>query len=340
VQGIQSTMALFHLSDLEAATDLVHAIIPPTPQFAWPLLAKRLGCTVWVKHENHTPIGAFKVRGGLVYMAALRKHSPNVVAVTSATRGNHGQSIAFAAKRSGLRAQIYIPEDNSVEKNAAMAAFGAELVVHGRDFDEAKDACAAAAEAEDLHFVPSFHPDLVKGVATYALEFFRAVPTLDRVYAPIGMGSGICGLIRTRDLLGLKTEILGVVSDSAPAVALSFEKNEIIRTPTAKTFADGLACRDPHPMAIDLIRAGVSRIIRVSDSEVAAAIRAYFADTHNLTEGAGAAALAAAQKEKEMLRGQQIGVILSGGNIDRDVFTQVLSGRTPSVGDQKPSFQS
>ncbi|MGI9523239.1 MAG: threonine dehydratase [Hyphomicrobiaceae bacterium] len=327
-------MPHFSLPELKAAADLVHTIIPPTPQFAWPLLTKRLGCEVWVKHENHTPIGAFKVRGGLVYMAALQKHSPNVVAVTSATRGNHGQSIAFAAKRSGLRSRIYIPEGNSVEKNAAMAALGAELVVHGRDFDEAKDACAAAAASEALHFVPSFHPELVKGVATYALEFFDAAPTLDRVYAPIGMGSGICGLIRTRDLLGLKTEIIGVVSDGAPAVALSCKTNEIIRTATAKTFADGLACRDPHPLAIDLIRTGVARIIQVSDSEVAAAIRAYFADTHNLAEGAGAAALAAAQKEKQTLQGLQIGVILSGGNIDRDVFKQVLSGQTPSAGDQ------
>ena len=295
-------MPLFQLSELEAAAELVHTVVSPTPQYAWPLLAERTGCELWVKHENHTPIGAFKVRGGLVYMDALKRRQPDVAGVTSATRGNHGQSIALAAARVGLRSVIYAPEGNSSEKNAAMAAFGAELVTHGRDFDEAKDECARAAEAQGLHYVPSFHPDLVKGVATYALEFFRAVPSLDVVYAPIGMGSGICGLINARDLLGLKTKLIGVVAENAPTVALSVAAGKMVPTNAAATFADGLACRDPNPEAIPLISAGVERVMQVSEDDIAEAMRAYYSDTHNIVEGAGAAALPPSLKNANWLR--------------------------------------
>ena len=223
-------MTQFSLEELEAAAALVHEAMAPTPQIAWPLLAERTGCEVWVKHENHTPIGAFKVRGGLVYMAGLKRREPDVAGVTSATRGNHGQSIALAARRLGLRSVIYAPQGNSAEKNAAMVAHGAELVTYGRDFDEAREECDRAAEAQNLHFVPSFHDDLVLGVATYALELFRGTSDLDTVYVPIGMGSGICGVVGTRDLLGLKTKIVGVVSEKAPTVALSFETGELVLT--------------------------------------------------------------------------------------------------------------
>ena len=318
------------IADLEAASELVYETMGgPTPAYAWPLLARRTGCEVWVKHENHTPIGAFKVRGGLVYMDHLATSGETVAGVISATRGNHGQSIALAAGKAGLRAVIYVPEGNSVEKNAAMTAFGAELVVHGRDFDAAAAAARQAAVEQGLHMIPSFDPLLVKGVATYSLEFFRQQPGLDTVYVPIGMGSGICGMIAARDALGLTTDIVGVVAEGAPAIALSVEAGRPVPTNEARTFADGMACREPHPVALDIIRRGAARIVRVSDDAIAEAIRIYYQDTHNLAEGAGAAPLAALISEKAALGGKKVGVVLSGGNIDKSLFAKVLSGETP-----------
>lgn len=318
------------VADIEAAGALVYATMGgPTPAYAWPLLAQRTGCEVWVKHENHTPIGAFKVRGGLVYLDHLAKSEEDVAGVISATRGNHGQSIALAAGKAGLRAVIYVPEGNSVEKNAAMAAFGAELVVQGRDFDAAAAAARQAAVEQGLHMIPSFDPLLVKGVATYSLEFFRQAPGLDVVYVPIGMGSGICGMIAARDALGLKTDIVGVVAEGAPAIALSVEAGHPVPTNEARTFADGMACREPHPEALDIIGRGAARIVRVSEDAIAEAIRIYYQDTHNLAEGAGAAPLAALINEKARLVGKKAGVVLSGGNIDKSLFAKVLSGETP-----------
>jgi threonine dehydratase len=289
------------------------------------LLSKRLEAEVWVKHENDTPIGAFKVRGGLAYMQALAEKHPHVRGVITATRGNHGQSIAFAAARHGICATIVVPHGNSVEKNAAMRAFGAELIVYGRDFQEAAEYMQQLAIERGLHEVPSFHPWLVRGVATYALELFDKVRDLDVVYVPIGMGSGICGTIAVRDALRLTTQIVGVVSEGADAYAQSFEAGHIITTESADTFADGVACRVPSPDAFAIIRRGATRVIRVSDAEVKAAMRAYFADTHKVVEGAGAVPLAAAMREREMLRGKKIALILSGGNIDRDVYAEILS---------------
>jgi threonine dehydratase len=305
--------------------------MPPTAQYDWPLLAKRLGTEIWVKHENHTPTGAFKVRGGIVYMDGLVRSGQRVKAVVSATRGNHGQSIAYASRKAGLRSIIYVPHGNSTEKNAAMRAFGAELVEHGEDFDTARAEAGRVAAAEGLHFVPSFHRDLVLGVATYALELFRAVPDIDRIYVPIGLGSGIAGVITVRDLLGLNTEVVGVVSENAAAYALSMEAGHIVPTNTAHTFADGVAVRVPDPAAFALISAGASRIVRVSDSDIAAAIRAYYVDTHNLAEGAGAAPLAAALKEGPSLHGKKVAVVLCGGNIDTRLFRQILDDRTPEA---------
>jgi threonine dehydratase len=327
----RSDVTLFSMAELEQTRDLVRSQMPPTPAYAWPLLGKRLGTEVWVKHENHTPTGAFKVRGGIAYVDWLKRKRPDVTGVISATRGNHGQSIARAAREAGLRCVIFVPHGNSVEKNRAMAAFGAELVVHGRDFDEAKDECARVAARDGLHFVPSFHVELVRGVATYALELFEAVRDLDVVYVPIGMGSGVCGLITVRDLLGLKTEIVGVVSEGAPAIALSFAQRAPVQTNRAITFADGVACRDPNRDALDIILAGAARVVRVPDEAVAEAMRVYYEDTHNLAEGAGAIPLAAAMLERKRLTGKRIGVILCGGNIDRAVFAEVLAGRTPLV---------
>src|SRR5882724_1071228 len=251
------------LESLKSAADLVHKVIPPTPQIRWPLLRKRAGAEVWVKHENHTPIGAFKVRGGIVYLDGLKRGGGRLNGVVTATRGNHGQSIALAAARAGIPCAILVPHGNSREKNAAMQAFGAELIVAGADFDESREHAAKLSEERRYHYVPSFHTDLVKGVATYALEMFTARPDLDAVYAPIGMGSGICGLISVRDLLGLDTEIIGVVAENAPAVALSFEQGSPVPTNSANTFADGMACRVPHEQSFAIIREGVERIVRV-----------------------------------------------------------------------------
>ncbi len=307
---------MFSLDDLNAAARVVHAVMPPTPHYAWPLLARRTGCTVWVKHENHTPTGAFKVRGGLVYMDWLRRAHPEVASVISATRGNHGQSVAFAAARHSLRSVICVPEGNSVEKNAAMQAFGAELVVHGEDFDAARAEARRLAERDGHWMLPSFDPLLVRGVATYALELFTAVPDLDTVYVPIGLGSGIAGLIRTRDLLGLRTEIVGVVSERLPAYALSFAAGHVVTTGPASTIADGMATRIPEPAALDVILEGAARVLRLAETEIKEAIRAYWTDTHNLAEGAGAAPLAGLLQERQRQCGKRVAVILCGGNID------------------------
>jgi threonine dehydratase len=295
-------------------------------------LSERLGTTVVVKHENHTPTGAFKVRGGLVYVDRLKRERPNTTGLISATRGNHGQSLAFAASRSGVPVTIYVPSGNSVEKNRAMRAFGANLVEHGEDFQAAREEAERHAKSSGLEIVPSFHPDLVVGVATYALELLRKAPDLDVLYVPIGQGSGICGCILTRDLLGLPVEIVGVQSTEAPSYALSFAAGTVVRTNSSDTLADGMATRVPDADALAIIRKGASRIVQVSDDEVAAAVRAYWTDTHNLAEGAGAAALAAALQEKPKLRGKQVGLILSGGNIDFDLFNRWIMPEAAAAG--------
>ncbi|WP_448030251.1 threonine dehydratase [Bradyrhizobium liaoningense] len=322
---------MFDLNELEHACAIVGQAVPATPAHAWPLLAERLGTQVLVKHENHTPIGAFKVRGGLVYLDRLKRERPNTPGIISATRGNHGQSLAFAAARHGIPVVIYVPRSNSVEKNRAMKAFGAELVEHGEDFQAAAEEAQRRAQFTGLHMVPSFHPDLVLGVATYALEMFRSAPDLDILYVPIGQGSGISGCIMARDLLGLKTEIVGVQSTEAPSYALSFAAGKIVTTETSNTLADGMATRIPDPNAFALIRRGASRIVQVTDDEVAAAIRAYWTDTHNLAEGAGAAALAAALQEKTRLSGKRVGLVLSGGNIDFDLFRRWIGTNAPAM---------
>lgn len=320
---------MFSLDDLDRAAALVYAVMPPTPQYAWPLLRQRLGVEIVVKHENHTPIGAFKVRGGIVHLDRLR--GGRLSGVITATRGNHGQSLAFAGRHFGVPVTVVVPHGNAAEKNAAMRALGANLVEHGRDFDDAKQHAAVLAEERGYAFFPSFHPDLVAGVATYARELFEAFRDLDVVYVPIGLGSGICGVIRTRDLLGLRTEIVGVVSRHANAYRLSFDAGSVMPTNSSATFADGMAVRVPDEAALRIIRAGAARIVEVLDDEVAEAIRIYHEDTHNLAEGAGAAPLAALAQERGRLAGKRAGVILTGGNIDRNWAATVLAGGTPAV---------
>ena len=311
---------MFNLTELERAHEIVRAAVPPTPAHAWPLLSDRLGTRVVVKHENHTPAGAFKVRGGLVYMERLKRERPQTSGIISATTGNHGQSLAFAAGRYQLPVTIYVPHGNSVEKNRAMRAFGATLIEHGEDFEAARDEARRHAARDGLEIVPSFHRDLCLGVSTYALELFRSAPDLDVLYVPIGQGSGISGCIHVRDLLGLRTEIVGVQSTEAPSYALSFAAGTIVSTNSSNTRADGMATRIPDPDAFEIIRKGASHIVQVTDDEIGEAIRAYWTDTHNLAEGAGAAAFAAAMQEKARLRGKRVGLILTGGNIDFDLF--------------------
>lgn len=322
---------MFTLAELEAAADLVHKIMPPTPQYAWPLLRERTGHEIWVKHENHTPTGAFKVRGGLTYLDALVKSGRKVTGLISATRGNHGQSIAFAGGRFGIPVTIVVPRGNNLEKNAAMQALGAELVVHGHDFDEARQEAKRLAETRGLELVPSFDARLVVGVATYALELFRVVPDLDTIYVPIGMGSGICGTILARDLLGLKTKVVGVCAANAPANALSFAAGRPVATNSAATFADGMATREPHPQAVEIFCKGADSVLTVTEDEIADAIRLIFATTHNLVEGAGAAPLAALIQAQDPSTTGKSAVVLSGGNIDQIGMAEVLLGRTPVV---------
>jgi threonine dehydratase len=313
------------LATLDAAAELVHSVMPPAPQHCWPLLSARMGAELWVKHENHTQTGAFKLRGGLVYLDDLKRSQPGVAGVVSATTGNHGQSIAWAATRVGLKATIVVPHGNSPEKNRAMVAFGAHLVEHGHDFQAAYEHTMALAERENLHPVPSFHPLLVRGVASYGLELFRAVPDLDVVYVPIGLGSGISGVIAAREALGCKAEIVGVVAANAAAYALSFAAGKPVATNSADTFAGGLAVRVPDAAALDIIRRHAARIVTVTEAEMREAIRILFSDTHNTAEGAGAAPFAAALQERAWLKGKKVAVVQSGGNIDRAVFAEILA---------------
>jgi len=318
-------MVLPNLKALQAAADLVHSVMPPTPQIRWPLLCARLDAEVWVKHENHSPVGAFKIRGGLVYFEELARREPRVSGVVAATRGNHGQSVAFGAARVGMRAVIVVPHGNSIEKNAAMRALGAELIVDGNDFQEAFEHATVMAEQEGLHTVPSVDEALVRGVASCAMELFEAVPALDALYVPIGMGSGICAAIAARDALGLSTEIIGVVAASAPAYALSFAAGRPISAEVAPTIADGMACRIPDPSALAAILTGAAHIVTVNESEIESAMRHLFTDTHNVAEGAGAAALAALLQERDRMRGRRVAVIQTGGNVDAEVFSRVLA---------------
>ncbi|WP_119301830.1 threonine dehydratase [Dongia deserti] len=310
---------------IEAAAALVHGAIGSSPQICWPLLSERVGAETWVKHENHLPTGAFKVRGGLTYIARLRQEQPAIRGVIAATRGNHGQSIAFAARQFGLPCVITVPYGNSRSKNAAMRAYGAELIETGHDFQATYEATHAIAEERKLHFVRSFHPWLLEGVATYGWELMRAVPDLATIYVPIGLGSGICSTIQARDALGLKTEIVGVVAEDAAAYSLSFEARKAISTNSADTIADGVACRVPVEDALEIVWRGASRVICVTEGEIKSAMRAYFADTHNVAEGAGATPLAAALKDTARKAGK-VGLILTGGNVDTDVYARVLSG--------------
>jgi len=320
---------MFSVDDLIAAQAVVYSQMLPTPQIHWPQLSVRTGAEVIVKHENHAPTGAFKVRGGITFIDWLKRTHPDARGIITATRGNHGQSQARAATAAGLVAKIYVPRGNSVEKNAAMRAYGGEVIEHGDDFDEAKAQAMRVAETEGLFVVPPFHTELLRGVSTYGFELLTAHPDLDTIYVAIGCGSGICGTITARNALGLNTKIVGVVSENAQTAKLSVEAGRMIETNSATTFADGMAVRVPVPDAYDIYATGADRIIAVSDDEVADAIRAYYTDIHNLAEGAGAGPLAGLMQERMRMQGKKVGIILGGGNIDTAWFASVLQGNTP-----------
>lgn len=332
VQGAsaRNASATFPLPDreaIEAAAEVLHAIVPPTPQYLWPQVAQAFGAHVWIKHENHTPIGAFKARSVALYFHNLMRREPEPRGVITATRGNHGQAVGLAAKRFKLPATVIVPKGNSIEKNSAMRALGVQLVEHGVEFQEAREEATRVGTRDALHMVPSFHPDIVLGVATYWAELFRAVPDIDVVYAPIGQGSGICAAAAARNVYSPRTRIVGVVSAHAPCFARSFEARRPVEAPVSTVLGDGMACRKPDADAVAVILENVERIVEVTDAELADAMRRIFAMTHNVAEGAGAAAFAAAWRERESLQGQRVGLTLSGGNVDSGVFADVLAGK-------------
>jgi threonine dehydratase len=320
-----STLTLLPtLEEIHESQKLVRSVMPPTPQISWPLLNQRLEASVWIKHENHTPIGAFKARTAIVYAAELFRHSNGIKGLITATRGNHGQSVALAGQRFNVPVTIVVPIGNSSEKNAAMRGQGATLIEFGNDFQAAREHAQQLANEQNLQMVPAYHRDIVKGVASYWIEFFEAVPDLNVVYVPIGMGSGISAGCAVRNGMGLKTKIVGVVSEGAPAYALSFAAGKKIAAPVTTQIADGMACRIPDDEPLEIIRQNVDHIVTVSDDEIRRAMKIYFTDTHNAVEGAGAASLAAALKEKPSLPGKRVGLIVTGGNVDHDVFAKVL----------------
>lgn len=323
--------AAFTREEVESALAIVHASVPPTPQYAWPLLRERLGFDVWVKHENHSPVGAFKLRGGLTYFDSLMRSGAQVAGVISATRGNHGQSVGLAARRYGLPATIVVPHGNSAEKNAAMRALGVTLLEHGDEFQAAREHAIALAAERGLHLVPAYHRELVRGVMTYWLEFFGSFPRggePDVVYVPIGLGSGFAAAAAARTYSGARSRLIGVVSTHATTYLDSFRAGHVVPSPVSVRLADGIGCRIADEEALQVVRREADDVVAVSDEEVAHAMRALFADTHNVAEGAGAAALAAAIQQQDRWRGRSVGVPLTGGNVDTEVFARVLGGQS------------
>lgn len=322
---------MFTENEIKIAAERIYDEMLPTPQIQWPLLSQRLGCNIWVKHENHTPLGAFKIRGGIIFIDWLMKEHPEIKGIITATRGNHGQAQTRAAVAAGLDVTIVVPENNGSEKNATIKALGANLIICGKGFDEARMEAERLAELHKLYYVPSWHPELVRGVSTYAYELFQAAQALDALYVSIGMGSGVCGCIAARDALGLDTEIIGVVTKNANAAKTSYDQNKITQSDNANTFADGCAVRIPHPDSFAYFSKGVSRIIEIEEDDIAEAVRILWQDTHNLTEGSGALALAGLMSEKDIMAGKNVGMIITGGNIDKDQAATILSGRTPVI---------
>lgn len=314
------------LQDIERAARVVYREFQATPQYRWGLSSQRLGTECWIKHENHTPVGAFKIRGGLTYFDALEKRGELPAEVISATRGNHGQSIGWAARSHRVPCTIVVPHGNSLEKNAAMRALGVTLIEHGSDFQESREFAIRLAAERGAHMVPSYHADLLLGVATYWWEFMRAVPQLDVVYVPIGQGSGASAAIAAKLALKRSLRIVGVVSAHATTYADSLAAGRVVEAPVSTQLADGMACRIADQQALDIIAPHIDHIVQVSDDEVAQAMRHLYADTHNVAEGAGAASFAAAMQQRDQNKGQVVGTTLCGGNVDSATLAGVLGG--------------
>ncbi|UUZ77684.1 threonine dehydratase [Polaromonas sp. P1(28)-13] len=317
------------LRDIEDAARVVYREFQATPQYRWGLSSQRLGTDCWIKHENHTPVGAFKIRGGLTYFDALKQRGELPAEVISATRGNHGQSIGWAARAHGVACTIVVPQGNSLEKNAAMRALGVTLIEHGQDFQESREFAINLAAERGAHMVPSFHTDLLRGVATYWWEFMLAVPQLDVVYVPIGQGSGACAAIAAKLALKRSLRIVGVVSAHATTYADSLAAGRVVEAPVSTQLADGMACRIADQAALGIIAPHIDHIVQVTDDEVAQAMRDLYADTHNVAEGAGAASFAAAMQERAQLKGQVVGTTLCGGNVDSATVAKVLLRTCP-----------
>lgn len=313
------------LNDVRAARERIAPHIRPTPLMRHPLLEAESGIELWVKHENHNPTGAFKVRGGLNVIGSLDTDERSRGVVTAST-GNHGQSIAMACRMHGVACTVFVPEGNNPDKNAAMRAYGAALEEVGRDFDEAREACETRATETGARYVHSANePLLLAGVGTYALEIFETLVDIDTVFVPIGGGSGACGLITVRNGTGLKTRIVGVGAANADAVYRSWHGPERVVGTSAATFADGVATRVTFDLTFGLLKSHLDDFCVLTEAELAEGVRIALRTTHNLAEGAGAAAIAAAVKHRAKFQGRRVVAVMSGGNIDTSTLRRILN---------------
>ncbi len=328
------------LKEIVRARAVIYRYLRPTPLIHYQPLSEITGFQTYIKHENHNPTGAFKVRGGLNLIASLPQEEKERGVIT-ATRGNHGQSIAMASRIFGVPCTLLVPHGNNPEKNRAMRGFGAELVEYGRDFDEARQRAEEIREEKGLRYIhPANEPRLINGVGTYSLEIFEDLPDVDAIIVPIGGGSGACGAITIARALNPNTRVIGVQAERAPSVYLSWKEGRIIETESADTFADGLATRVPFEMTFNIIREGISDIVTVSEEEMKSSVRLLLETTHNLAEGAGAAPLAAALKLRDRLRGKKVVIILSGGNIDLATLRWALMDEGGQNGELSHGSQS
>ncbi len=313
-------------ADLLAAAPVVHQYLRPTPLYEWPALSQMLGCRYYLKHENHTPTTAFKVRGG-IYLVSRLSAEQKRRGIIGCTTGNQGQSLAYACRLFGVRCVLVVPAANNPDKVAAMRALGAELIEHGRDYDEARVYCEEIRHREGLRYVHSANePDLIAGVGSYGLEIFDELPAPDVVLVPVGLGSGICGTALAASGRSPRTRVIGVQSELAPAVTLSWRQGRPVETNTPRTFAEGMATRVPADLTLEIMRRHVADMVLVGEEELREAIRLLLRVTHNLAEGAGAAATAAAFRMREGLAGKMVVGILSGGNLDLRELGRILAG--------------
>ncbi|MCG9132935.1 threonine dehydratase [Candidatus Poribacteria bacterium] len=318
-------MAALTFQDIIAARQIVTRFLKPTPLIHYPELSEQLGFQAYIKHENHNPTGSFKIRGGLNFMHHLPE-AQREKGVITATRGNHGQSIAYAAAQFGVKATVVVPHGNNPEKNSAMQAFGAELIEHGADFDEALVLCERLQAERGLYYVhPCMEPGLFHGVGTYSLEIFESLPNVDAIIVPIGGGSGSCGAITVAKAINPKVKVIGVQAENAPAIYRSWKEEVRVETDSCDTMADGIATRAPFLLPLSIIQDGIHDIVLLSESELEEGIRLALRWTHNLAEGAGASPIAAAHKLTDKLAGKNVVMVMSGGNLDTETLKKILA---------------